>query len=122
MAGPSRRRRRGGDFVPDHESFGRFMLSEQAAKPVMLITNEIAQTARVTTPRSNKAHQHVADAYEVHPVVVAEIGDPPGPRIVGEITNSAPAALANEFGTERMRGNRSLRKAAEPWHDPKVTK
>ena len=102
-------RRRG--YKPDHKSFGAFMLSEQARKPVARIAHElIIPLAVAKTPRSAEDKEHMADNYKVNestaPVVAGG-----NPRVGVEVYNDVRHAAAVEHGVGKKKGARPLGKA-----------
>lgn len=112
-------RRRG--FKPDHKTFGEFILSEQARKPAVEASNDIADHARDLAPRGEGPGPHYADAFRVVPSgsYTAQNGNR---RSIALVTNDNDAAAANEFGNvgpggmgPRTRGSRVLRRAGAPF-------
>lgn len=113
-------RRRG--FKPDHQSFGRFILSEQARRPAAKAAADIADYAQQIAPRGEEADaDRYAESFEVIQAgtYTAKNGNI---RAIALVTNSNEAAPAVEFGRgpgagrEGPRGgHRTLRRAGAPW-------
>lgn len=94
-------------YKPNHKSFGRFILSDQARKPAIEAARRIAARAAETAPKQTG---RLAAGYKVNdktaPVVVGG-----NPRVGAEVYNSEPHAAAHEFGNARTRKKRILGKA-----------
>lgn len=124
---PSPHKARGGRYVPNHESFGAMMVSEQVRTPLVAVSKMIAGTARLNTKRSNAAdnknrQKSLADQYELDrgPIVTLIVVGKPSPRISHRVVNRARHAAAREFGIGGWRngkGTRDLRRAGEKYGD-----
>lgn len=95
-------------YKPDNASFGRFMMSDQAAEPIEAAAKDIRDRAEET---ATKATGDMARNYKVIP------GAPPGPiernpRRYYDVVNDDIAAVVEEFGRKGRRAKRTLRKAA----------
>lgn len=97
-------------YVPDHKSFGAFMVSPQVAYPVIQITAKVAKTARYNTPLG-PGPVHMRDQYRESTKVIA-IGRRRNKRIAGIVKNTSPHAAAVEFGNSHAKGQRPLGRAA----------
>lgn len=96
-------------YKPNNESFGRFMLSDQAAQPVEAAAKDIRDRAEET---ATKRTGEMARNYKVVP------GTPPGPvarnpRRYYDVINDDIAAVIEEFGRRYQPAKRTLRKAAD---------
>lgn len=104
-------------YRPNHKSFGRFILSNQAYDPVRKAANDIRDRARET------ATKRTGDMAKSYRVVKGELPGPVkhNPRAYADVINDDPAAIPDEFGRgpgkgkmgPRREGNRTLRKAAD---------
>jgi hypothetical protein len=101
-------------YKPDHKSFARFLLSDQARDPAVKAAHDIRDIAEATAPRSSDPDgeaTHMADEFKVNsasPPVVAG----GNPRVGAEVYNSDPAAAPQEFGNARVRNpSRTLGRA-----------
>lgn len=100
-------------YHPDHESFGRFMLSEQARKPVVEAARDIARIAR-DLAIAEVGEGPFAESFEVDantaPVIIGR-----NPRVGARIYNGQRHAAVVEFGRnaggQRRGGHRVLRRA-----------
>lgn len=106
-------------YKANNESFGRFMLSEQARRPVVEIAHKIAAEAKANGRRGNTAGPHYVDQYDVvataPPVDIA----PGGPRVGADVKNDNIQATRDEFGNARTPKVRPLGKAGDKYHVPK---
>jgi hypothetical protein len=110
-------RRRG--FRPDHKSFGRFMLSEQARKPAIGFSEAIADLAALTARRETGDY---AKSFKVNrkPLPIEVAGNL---RAIAEVYNSDRAAVTEEFGNARQPNpQRTLGKAGARFHSPKAAR
>lgn len=104
-------------YVPDHESFGHFILSEQIRKPVKEVCHLIAIRAGELAPRSavDDDGEHMADKFEVESDGVMTVAE--NPRVRELVTNGDPASVANEFGGRRNKRHRMLGRAGAAFGD-----
>jgi hypothetical protein len=86
-------------YKPDHKSFGRFLLSEQARDPAVEAAHNIVTLVQ---SRVAKRTGHQAESYKVNenPPPVTLQGNP---RAIAEVYSDDPAALADEFGNAKRR-------------------
>lgn len=99
-------------YKPDHESFGRFMLSMQMQKPVTAVAEAVKAVAVERTP---KATGSMASSYEVNELPAVTVAG--SPRVASEVRNSDEAAPAVEFGGKRNEAIRPLGSAAADFGD-----
>ena len=92
-------------YKPNHISFGRFILSEQARRPVIQAAYAIAALAAATTKRSAGEGPHLADGYKVNTKSAPVIAGDATPRVGAEVYNETTKegetesyAAAHEFG------------------------
>ena len=92
-------------YKPDHKSFGRFILSEQARAPAVAAARDIALLAAATTKRGTGEGPHLADGYKVNSKTAPVIAGDATPRVGAEVYNSTTKegqtesyAAAHEFG------------------------
>jgi len=97
-------------YVPDHKSFGLFMVSPQIDRPVIEIASKVALEAARLTPLG-PGPVHMKHQYKVTRKTVA-IGRRRNRRSVGVVSNSSSHAAAVEFGNSHARGQRPLGRAA----------
>jgi hypothetical protein len=93
-------------YKPNHEDFGRFMLSMQIQKPITAVAEAVKADAITNTPEATGA---MKSDYEVNDINVTVNK---GPRAAAEVRNSNPAAPAVEFGGKRNKAVRPLGRAA----------
>lgn len=96
-------------YEPDHDSFGRFILSDQMRDVTKAAAKDIRDIATATAPRSKGPGPHMADQYEVSTSGVIVIGG--NPRVMCEVVNPDRAAAPNEFGTKNNKRRRTLGRA-----------
>lgn len=114
----------GGRYVPDHESFGAMMVSEQLRKTLVRITKRIKTQAKANTQASSGGSKELANGYrdEVGPLVTLIVDGKPSPRISQRVVNGVRYAAAHEFGrggrrTNFRNGSRDLRRAGQMYGD-----
>jgi bacteriophage HK97-gp10 putative tail-component len=93
-------------YKPNHEDFGRFMLSVQMQKPITAVAEVVKADAVENTPEATGA---MKSDYEVNDIKVTVNK---GPRVAAEVRNGNPAAPAVEFGGKRNKPVRPLGRAA----------
>jgi hypothetical protein len=98
-------------YVPDHRSFGEFILSPQIARPVIIIASKVALEAARLTPLGPGPGPHMKHQYQVSQAILA-VGRRRNRRVVGKVSNDSPHAAAVEFGNSHARGQRPLGRAA----------
>ena len=105
-------------YVPDHASFGAFMLSGQMKAPVKEVASAIMEYAVVLTPRgkASKIGSHLADSYSKHASTAVVNGEP---RVSYVITNDSEYAAAWEFGSITTARRRMLGRAGAAFGDLK---
>lgn len=112
-------------YVPDHESFGKFMLSQQVRKPVAEVAAKISELAGQLAPR-RKARgvvpedaQTLASSFKVKVEAgVITVNDAfPAPRVKVEVYNEQRAAAPMEFGNQHVSGHRMLGRAGAQYGD-----
>lgn len=102
-------------YRPNKKSFGAFMRSDQVFIPVKQIALDIRNVARATARKKTGA---LARGYKVNErKELLSING--APRAIAKVVNSDPAAVPDEFGNSRQKGNRTLRKAASKFGDMK---
>ncbi len=85
---------------PDFGTFGEFMVSSQAEKPVSRAAYDIVAIAKLIVGRSADARDgHYADKFAVHGGMQTRVGKRRTPRVMVQISNSAKNAPAMEFGS-----------------------
>lgn len=99
-------------YKPNHQSFGKFMLSRQIKAPVTDIARLIAIDAEANTPR---ATGDLASSYEINDITPVIAGG--NPRAAAEVRNRDRAAAPQEFGNKHVKGKRMLGKAASRFGD-----
>ncbi len=94
-------------YKPDHESFGRFLLSEQARDPAVEAAHNIVTLAQM---RAGKDTGKTAESYKVNenPPPVTLQGNP---RATADVYSDDINATRIEFGNKRTRAQRPLGKA-----------
>jgi hypothetical protein len=111
-------------FRPDHNSFGKFILSEQVRDPVTEVAEAIRLLAINNTPRSGggvrvvkgKVIGHMQDEYEV----VREAGAikvDRAFRVKVEVINKSEHSAAVEFGNRITKARRPLGRAGAFYGD-----
>lgn len=100
-------------FKPDHRSFGKFILTEEARKPALEVAAKVAALAAKTAPRSKRVRPgktgHMADKFKVgKDEYTAKNGNT---RAGAVVSNDDPAAAPNEFGGPRNKKHRMLGRA-----------
>lgn len=113
-------------YVPNHSSFGQFILSDQVREPTVAVAEEIKLAAIPLAPtrtpgKRRSKHKPVAKSFEVvqrGPVVV--VGG--NPRISAQVVNTAPDAAVHEFGSKRVPRRRMLGRAGALFGDFKPDK
>ena len=102
-------------YVPDHKSFGEFMLSDQMRDVTVRVCFDISQTARRLAPKRKDRGKvpdgtQMADRFRINKdagiLVVAG-----NPRVKVEVFNEARSAAPNEFGSKRNKRYRMLGRA-----------
>lgn len=99
-------------YKPNHEDFGKFMLSLQIKRPVRDIAVLIEMDAEANTPRDTG---ELADSYEINDITPIVAGG--NPRAAFEVRNRNRAAAPQEFGNKHVKGKRMLGKAASRFGD-----
>lgn len=97
-------------YVPDHVSFGRFILSRQAQDPAVEAAEDVAKVAATTAV---KRTGNYASGFRVNknpgPLTVGG-----NPRAIAEVYNSDDAAAPQEFGDRWGNpAHRTLRRSAD---------
>jgi hypothetical protein len=91
-------------YVPDNESFGKFLLSEQVSRPVEQASHEVRLIARDLTPydASDQDGPHMRDMFVVQKAMpwVSKKGIA---RVSYRVINTHRAAAAIEFGFSRAK-------------------
>jgi hypothetical protein len=108
-------------FVPDHKSFGQFILSDQVRDVTAEVASDIAQRARTLAPR-RKSRGNVpdgtamADQFRVNKEagVIKVAGNV---RVKVEVFNEARSAAPNEFGSSHNKRHRMLGRAGAEYGD-----
>jgi hypothetical protein len=106
-------------YVPDNESFGKFMLSKQVEIPVEQASHAVRLIARDLTPydASDQDGLHMRDMFVVQKDQVPWISKKGIPRVSFKVINTHRAAAAIEFGFSRAlkavnrKGHRMLGRA-----------
>ena len=105
-------------FVPDHKSFGEFMLSDQMRDVTAEAAHDIAALAGHYAPRRKDRGTvpdgtEMADRFEVNREAgVLAVGKSfHNLRVKVEVFNEAPSAAPNEFGSKRNKRYRMLGRA-----------
>jgi hypothetical protein len=105
-------------FVPDHKSFGEFMLSEQMRDVVADVAGAIANLAGRYAPRRKDRGRapdgtEMADRFEVNREAgTLAVGKAfHNVRVKVDVFNEAPSAAPNEFGNKRNKRYRMLGRA-----------
>lgn len=104
-------------YHPDHESFGRFMLSDQARKPAIEAAHDVVGVAHALAVKEvgeGQFSENFQVNSEAAPVIVAG-----NPRVGAEVYNDVRHAAVVEFGagtrsedgTKPREGHRVLRRA-----------
>ncbi len=106
-------------YKPDNESFGRFMLSQQARRPVAEVAAKIAADAAQNGRRGEGEGPHYTDQYKVNAESEPVNIEPGGPRVGAEVFNDNIQATRDEFGNKRNPKVRPLGKAGDKYHVPK---
>lgn len=100
-------------YVPDHKSFGEFMLSDQMRDVVSDVCHDIADRARLRAKKKTGAY---AEGFKVNreagAVVVAG-----NARVAVDVFNEDPAAGPEEFGGKRNARHRTLGRAGAEFGD-----
>lgn len=104
-------RRRG--FKPDHVSFGKFMISEQARRPAVQAAGHAADIAAGIQQAESGGSGRLARNYKVNPRPPHWIAKNGNPRAIAHAFNDLRHAAANEFGRGRRGGTHALRRAGE---------
>ena len=102
-------------FKPDHESFGKFILSEQVRDPVEKVAQAIAKRAGELAPRRKSGvvpeGAAMADSFRVKREA-GTIKVSGNVRVKVEVFNSKRSAAPMEFGNDHVgRGHRMLGRA-----------
>lgn len=120
---PSNAQVRGGRrviYVPNHESFAEFILSDQVRDPTEEVAKDIAAVAKGLSPVSNRGGdqdgRRMRDQFSVirSAGVITVAGNP---RVLVEVINPARSAAPNEFGTKRTKRHRMLGRAGAMFGD-----
>ena len=105
-------------FVPDHKSFGEFMVSDQIRDVVVDVCQSIAHLAGEYAPRRKDRGTvpdgaAMADRFHVNrDAGVMRVGKQhQNVRVKVEVYNESPAAAPNEFGNKRNKRYRMLGRA-----------
>lgn len=100
-------------YVPNHKSFGEFILSDQVRDAVSEVAHDIADLARTRAKKKTGAY---AEGFKVNreagAVTVAG-----NPRVNVEVFNEDPAAGPEEFGGKRNARHRTLGRAGAAFGD-----
>lgn len=99
-------------YREDHDSFGAFIMSPQAAKPVGQISRSMSRRMRQTAPRSNDQDGPAyADSFDVRPVPGGLVaGKYRNRRVAFRVVNTTRHAPVVEFG-RRSKGGGKRRRA-----------
>lgn len=115
--GPGRR----AVFKADHESFGRFILSDDVRDAVAAVAEDIVTLVAAASPRGRnvKGDGHMADRWAVKKQAgVITVGKRhPNVRVKVEIFNPDQAAAFVEFGTRTNQRRGTLRRVAGTFGD-----
>lgn len=108
-------------YRPNFRSFGRFIRSEQARRPVVRVAHEIARTAGALSPRRKSGEPDgipLAESFEVN-AHAGEIKVDRALRVKVEVFSSNEAAAPMEFGNGRVGkpGHRMLARAGAMYGD-----
>lgn len=110
-------------FVPDHKSFGQFILSDQIRDVTAEVAGDIADLAGTLAPRRTKGKPKdgtsMADRFKVNEQagVIKVSGNL---RVKVEVFNEARSAAPNEFGGKRNARHRMLGRAGARFGDFKT--
>lgn len=107
-------------YVPNHESFGEFMLSDQMRDVTAEVAEDIAAAAKGFSPVSSRGGdqegRRMRDRFEVEKnagaIMVAG-----NLRVLVIVSNNARSAAPNEFGTKRTKRHRMLGRAGALFGD-----
>jgi hypothetical protein len=114
------------EYKPDRESFGTFMMSEQARGPAIEAAKDIVAALAAGVHRgtgNGGKNGHLADSYKVNreaaPIIFRG-----NPRVGADVYSEHPGAAPEEFGGRGpIAGNQAakhwLTTIAAPWHVPK---
>jgi hypothetical protein len=112
-------------FVPDHQSFGQFILSDQMRDPVVEVCEDIAALAGQYAPRRKAGiapdGTAMADRFKVNREAGTMKVDR-AHRVKVEVYNEAASAAPNEFGNKRNTRHRMLGRAGAAFGDFKQGK
>lgn len=112
-------------FVPDHKSFGEFILSERMRDAVVEVCEDIRDVARDLAPRRKAGTvpdgTAMADRFKINREAGTMKVDR-ARRVKVEIYNEATSAAPNEFGNKRVKRHRMLGRAGAMFGDFKQGK
>lgn len=105
-------------YVEDRASLSAFLMSSRVGDVSMDAARDIAADAKANMlPHS--ASGKTAAGYKVEPSTGGEDAEG-GIRRTANVYNETPGAAANEFGYGAVPERRPLRRAADPYHVPRV--
>lgn len=116
--------KRGVMYVPNFESFGRFILSEQVRKPVAQVSRKIANRAGELSPRRKSGitppGAALGDRFRVN-VEAGTLKVDGAHRVMVVVFNDARSAAPMEFGNDHVGkpGHRMLGRAGAEFGDYK---
>lgn len=105
-------------YVPDNESFGRYMVSEEARHAPVAVAKDIVALLATTVKRSSRPGEHLADSYRVN-ASSAPVTIDGNPRVGAEVYSEHPGAAPEEFGGRggsKNKARRWLGKAGAVYH------
>ena len=117
---PRMRRGQHVKYVPNHQSFGLFIKSDQVRDPTVEVAEDIAQLAKAFSPESQRGGiqegRRMRDRFKViraagYMKVAGNV------RVKVEVVNDARSAAPNEFGTRRNKRHRMLGRAGAHFGD-----
>jgi hypothetical protein len=108
-------------YIPDHKSFGEFMLSDQSRDFTEQVAGDISDLAGHLAPKDSRSAVHMADQFRVVREGGTMVVDG-NPRVEVHVINSDKAAAPNEFGGANNKRHRMLARAGAAFGDFKHKK
>ena len=104
------------------QSMAEFLVSPQVQRPVSAAAKDISEAARDLALAEATRTGSFANAFESGVGGIMVVAG--NPRVTAQVSNSDPAAMANEYGGRGALGSnvperRILGRAAQPWHTAK---
>jgi len=107
-------------YVPNNDSFGDFILSDQMRDVTEEVAKDIAELAKELSPQSSRGGiqdgKRMRDQFEVvRNAGALKVGG--NLRVLVEVVNNARSAAPNEFGTRKNKRHRMLGRAGALFGD-----